>query len=170
MQGQKQQAVQDDGEEGGVRPRQDTMADPLEAELGDGTVFGKKKNKKKNKDGASLDFSQNCTCQALVELGRFRSWAEAGMAFAAQELDPTEMSDIRTFLGAPQGSGVDEETLLSGMQPGQKYFVVVGGSAEDHAVGMIPTGRRAPFSKDEIEVKDRQGVFKWADAYTFWQV
>ena len=44
MQGQKPQAVQDDAEEGGVRPRQDTMADPLEAELGEGTVFGKKED------------------------------------------------------------------------------------------------------------------------------
>ena len=169
MQAQKQQAVQDDAQGGGARPRQDTMADPLEAELGEGTVFGKKKKKKKQ-DDASLDFSQNCTCQALVALGRFRSWAEAGMAFGAQGLDPTEMSDIRTFLGAPQGSGVDEDTLLSGMLPGQKYFVVVGGSAEDHAVGMTPTGRRAPFSREEVAVLDRQGVFKWADSYTFWQV
>ena len=50
------------------------------------------------------------------------------------------------------------------------HLVVVGGSAEDHAVGMTPTGRRAPFSREEVAVLDRQGVFKWADSYTFWQV
>ena len=98
-----------------------------------------------------------------------RSRTEA-CGFAGQDTTPEKRGvKVQDVLGTPLGTGVDEATLLEGMQKGKRYFVVVGGSAEDHAVGMVPTGRKPPFTREDITLLDRQNVFKWSDTYTFWE-